>query len=503
MLSIMAPESKASPSVASSSSMPIQLAVSGTQAAASSAASSLHTPPSESDSLSQYWRPCTADETIGSCLEALQFPVSYRDLVYSWEEAGSPALRSLRVPLGVHRPTSSTELSRHTSMDLHTITELQERAVIVAIEDYFRRGGIVSQSRAFVHFASHLDIYTSVYVEMMATQHNWSMHDQTSAYERTWRSLLDAFHHDRSKCTKHDSHDCLYQLLWGEVAAWPISEIKRCFKAYKMRSTSAKSRSAISMPASPVSSRHFLSASAQAWSEGVEGSHTPYLSSSASSSCASRSGSVRDVGQSPSSNESASPLGSPLASLQTSAPYDALLSGSKPWPESSVMLQALTGLSSDPSRTADSNQPFKRRHSRSLSYPAPIQVSQLQGGLVASQSDGSLNASAAGTPRSDDAFTLTTQYVHEPQSVQMQWSAPGSVAQEYSQDDPTGMWMQHHRLLLQDAAAQLELAAQLLNAKASRLRGCTVDQEQWGLSQIDAFPRPTMRRHHTHSPTTH
>ncbi|TKY89778.1 hypothetical protein EX895_001075 [Sporisorium graminicola] len=497
LLSTMTPDSTALPPVASSSKFPVSHAESSMQAVAPSDSSSQHTPAADSDSLSQHWHPCTEGETIGSCLEALEFPVSYRDLVYRWEEAGSPTLLSLRVPLGVRLQLSAADKANsNSSLDLHTITEMQERAVIAALEDCLRSGSLAAQSQVFVNFASYLDIYASVHAELLALHEAWNLEQQASAYQSTWRSLLAAFDRDRSKCSVRESHDCLHQLLWGQVSAWPLAEIKRCFKAYKMRSPSTKSRSAISMPASPLFGRHRRGASAQAWQAGVDTPQTPYLSSnsSSSSSCGSSGASFRALGLSPAVDESASTLGSPPVTYPASTSYDAvspraMLQNTKQWPESSTLLQALQSMPAELDAFTGSHQAIKRRHSRSSSYPTPpMQLSQLYSGLTTSQSEGMLDAAALGSPPSRNAFALDTQYTRSLQGVQ---------DQDQWQVEPTAMWMQHHQLLLQEAAVQLDMAAQLLSAKASRLRSCSAQQDQWHSPQGDGFSRPSMRRHHT------
>lgn len=508
LLTMMAPDGTVPSSVASSSTYTMESAESGIRAAAPSAASSPRTPSCESDTLAQYWRPCTGDLTIGSCLDAFQLPVSYRDLVYRWEEAGSPSLRSFRVPLGVHMQNSTSNTHGNSPLDLHSVTELQERAVIAAVEEYFQHGVVASQNQLFVHFASYLDIYSSVYVELLALQEGWNLEQQKSAYTSTWRSLLDAFDRDRSQCASRETHDCLNQLLWGEVHAWPVAEIKRCFKEYKMRSPASKRRPATSVPASPRSRRHRRDVSTHFWAEGVESSRTPYLSSSSSSSCGSSSESVTALTLSPSVDESTTAWtriptmhSSPIITLPASASYDGISPMSvepnaKRWPDSSLMLQSVqmaTGLDT----STGSRQAVKRRHSRSSSYPAPMQLSHPQSGLPMSQSDSSLNASAAGSPQCDNAFSLMTQRTRDMQNLQEQLSAASFVTKDQWQHDASASWMQHYQVLLQDAAVQLDTAAQLLSAKAMRLRCCSADQEQWQPNSADAFTRPTMRRHHT------
>ncbi|KIS67019.1 uncharacterized protein UMAG_04892 [Mycosarcoma maydis] len=500
LLSTMTPNIEASPLVASTSSLPMHLAENSFDTIAPSIASDTSTPSGDNDILSQYWHPCTQEETIGGCLNAFQFPASYRDLVYRWEEAGSPPLRSLRVPLGLRIEASAPLANSHEIPDLHTITELQERAVIGATEDYFRQGCMPRRSQLFVDFASYLDIYTSLHVELMAMKEEWTVQQQASAYQTTWRRLLDAFDSDRSKCTLREPHECLHHLLWGEVSAWPVAEIIRCFKAYKMQSPSTRSHLSTSAPTSPLFNGHSRSAFVQAWAEGIDMSPTPPLSSCSSTSSTS-SKRIKAFGLSPVMHQSSSTHSSPVNIPPTSAPCRAIsppstLPDVKPWPESTTILQSLQDVTVGPSCLAGLQQATYRRHSRSSSYPESTQLWQLQSGFPSSQSDGLLTTPAAGSPQSDDASLLLTRYPGDLQTLHNQLPTADAIDKGHHQSLPAALVRQHHSLLLQDAAVQLDMAAQLLSAKASRLRNCSTDQEQWHSFQGETLYSPAMRRPH-------
>lgn len=190
--------------------------------------------------LSQFWRPCSGEMSIGEHLDYIQFPVSYRDLVYRWIALGRPDLSNIRRPHESHFPSSylSNLHSDESSLNLQKICEEQEVKVIDSIKAYFEQGQVFEE-KLFDNFASHVDMYSALSAELTCLE-SGLMYDsrmQIHLYEETWKNTLQAFELDRSICSARSSHDCFRYLLWGEVYNWPLQEIERKFKEYKTQSS--------------------------------------------------------------------------------------------------------------------------------------------------------------------------------------------------------------------------------------------------------------------------
>lgn len=201
--------------------------------------------------LTQCWRPCSGEISIGEHLDCIQFPVSYRDLVYRWIALGRPNLLNFRVPIsirstinyGIEGSLSSTQ-TKYTSevSDLQQLCERQESSIIDSIKTYFKTGQLQS-SISFIEFASHLEIYSALHAELTCLEssylENTSM--QRWLYEKNWRDMLKAFEIDRTICKARYSHQCFWKLLWGEVYDWSTRKIKEEFNIFKVQFSSIRS----------------------------------------------------------------------------------------------------------------------------------------------------------------------------------------------------------------------------------------------------------------------
>ncbi|PWN31375.1 uncharacterized protein FA14DRAFT_175566 [Meira miltonrushii] len=178
--------------------------------------------------LSQLWYPCSAEATIGEQLDIIQFPVSYRELVYRWIALGRPQLQLLKTPLDTKAACGQIVI------DLQQMCEAQENSIIESIRTYLDNG-YNARAMTFAHFASYLDVFSAVQAELACLENGLPKNTQNISrlYEETWWNCLQAFDVDRWICTARSSHNCLRHFLWGEVYDWPLQIIIDSFQIFK------------------------------------------------------------------------------------------------------------------------------------------------------------------------------------------------------------------------------------------------------------------------------
>lgn len=201
--------------------------------------------------LSQLWYSCSAEITIGEQLDFIQFPVSYRELVYRWIALGRPQLQLLRTPVNTQGltttyvsglPSPANGEFGEAFLDLQQVCEAQENHIIESIRTYMDNG-YTAQPMDFADFASYLDVFSVVQAELACLENRIPKNTKNISrfYEETWWNCLQAFDLDRSICTAKPSHNCLKHFLWGEVYNWPLQTIIDGFQIFKNRSSSIKS----------------------------------------------------------------------------------------------------------------------------------------------------------------------------------------------------------------------------------------------------------------------
>lgn len=185
------------------------------------------------DILSRIWSPCSAGCSIGEQLDFIEFPVSYRDLVYRWIALDRPQLEFLSTPLSM-QPTLIVQ-------DLQQLCESQEASIIDSITSYFEKGK-TTRVNSFIDFASHVDVYSAVNAELVCLEDKLEKDSKNISrlYEEIWWNTLQAFDFDRSTCTANISHNCFRYLLLGEVYDWQLEDIIDKFQIYKNRSSIIK-----------------------------------------------------------------------------------------------------------------------------------------------------------------------------------------------------------------------------------------------------------------------